>query len=121
MKLKTLMEWLEQNFFFEKLEGGRPNSTLIVLSNDYDNTWYGLPSKVSNYVCGIKLVEGDDTKINLKTRTEECEWLFNQFIETGHQFASNIDDDIEVLIDGHNFTFGDIGHSDRNYYLELIE
>lgn len=118
MKLKTLIDNLKQNDFFDP-NNDRPNSSLVILIENHNQTWHGLPSLETHH---IESIHFDDSSESFKAITTSCDidGVFNQFIKEikNHNEYEDLLNK-ELFIDNQDFEIGDVGHSERDFYITL--
>lgn len=113
---KALTQWLEENEYYDIIDGVKQR--IVVLKENDEHTCYGLPQLDTQYIDGIG-VDFKNKQVLLKTSETE-QYYFSMPSKKALTKKVNIDN-FAVKIDGRDFEFGNIGHSDRTFYLEVIE
>lgn len=114
MNFKQLITWLENNDYYNP---HHQPSELLVLKANHDHTWCGLPQLDTYYIDGIG-VDIQNRIIHLVTSQNNQ----NFSLPGKNQLCKQTDiEPFLVKVDGQDVSFGDIGHSDRRYYLEIDE
>ena len=108
MKAKTLNDWLITQFYYESES---PN--LVILKENDKHSEYGISQMDAYMIDKIDYIESEN-RLNIITKprhdsVSEPKWLFNTLV-----------DDVNMTIDRRDFELGDIGRSERTYYLNVF-
>lgn len=116
MTYLELRQWLENNGYYDYDESITPR--IIVLKNNHDETFYGMPGIDKYFINGIK-VDVDKKHISLSTSEIE-EFHFD--LPPSFLITKKADvNDFTLKIDACDVEFGDIGHSEGRFYLMVCD
>ena len=108
MEATKLYKWLYDNGYYDDMD-----SDFIVLVENHDNTYHGIPSLVKKQVLFTE--NPDEQTLNLVTRKYRK-------LKNPMKLPPRLFDEVQfVTIDGKDFELNDIGHSDRRFYVRRID
>ena len=108
MEATELCKWLYDNGYYDEID-----ADFIVLVENHDNTYHGLPSLIKKQVLFTE--NPDEQTLNLVTRKYRK-------LKNPMKLPPRLFDEVQfVTIDGKDFELNDIGHSDRRFYVIRID
>lgn len=113
MNAKKFKDWLIENEYPEK-----DRAKILVIKDNYDRTYYGLPQKDMYEIKSLILKGTDVLDVQLEQNPI-------QQTDLPHKDApynlDGIPDRLELTIEGQDFTLEDIGHSDGTFYVRVLD
>ena len=113
MNAKKFKDWLIENEYPEK-----DRAKILVIKDNYDHTYYGLPQKDMYEIKSLILKGTDVLDVQLEQNPI-------QQTDLPHKEApynlDGIPDRLELKIEGRDFTLEDVGHSDGTFYVRVLD